>query len=391
MDHGIPGRFEDLLQDLQSSPSFQSWIEDLIEERVDERLRREQNNRFALVSVRENDSLAQAVAQHLGKPLVEMDRFTFGDGEKKIVVKENLRGKHVYVIATIGLGEDPDVSLANTLKVVTTLKTTCKVPEITVVAPCLWYQAQDKAHARREPISVRNVADDLIRRGMDHIIVTSLHAEQIEIAFNSFDHLKMEPLFADYLERHMTEQFVFVSPDEGGVRMREDLVKNTGKDRIAGIASVHQLRDRDAIGKKNVLELIGDVEGKTVVILDDMLRSGSTMFNAGTAAKNAGAKRVIGMATHFYGFSNADGTFGQRLVNSDVDELIVTNTRGEALDRVKDGTLLRQRMTVLDVSPYIARAVRSYHMGDTVKEMLRDVDHGGLYRIAHRAEKNSEV
>lgn len=378
----------DVLIELRRNQRFRSWLEDIIEERVDERLRREQNNRFALVSVRDNDSLAQAVAEHLGKPLVDMDRFTFGDGEKKIVVKENLRGKHVYVIATIGLNEDPDVSLANTLKVVTTLHTTCKVREITVVAPCLWYQAQDKAHARREPISVRNVADDLIRRGMDHIIVTSLHAEQIEIAFASFDHLKMEPLFANYIEKYRSsEQLVFMSPDEGGVRMREELVKNIDSELVAGIASVHQLRDRDAIGKKNVLELIGDVKDKTVVVLDDMLRSGSTMFNAATAAKKAGAKRVIGIATHFYGFSNADGTFGQRLVNSDLDELIVTNTRGEALDRVRDGTLLRQRMTVLDVSPYIARAVRSYHMGDTVKEMLSGIDRDSLYRIAHRAEK----
>lgn len=377
-----------IVEELQRSGQFQAWLDGVIEERVDERLRREQNNRFALVSVRENDSLAQAVANHLGKPLVEMERQTFGDGEKKIIIRENLRGKHVYVISTIGLGEDPDVSLANTLKVVTTLATTCKVREITVVAPCLWYQAQDKAHARREPISVRNVADDLIRRGMDHIMVTALHAEQIEIAFESFDHLKMEPLFATYISQNSDTPLVFVAPDEGGVRMREELIKNVDPELIAGVASVSQLRDRDEVGKKNVLELVGDVEGKTVVILDDMLRSGSTMFNAAKAAKDAGAVKVIGMATHFYGFSNADGTFGQRLVNSELDALIVTNSRGEALERVQDGTLLRQRMTVLDISPYLARAMRSYHMGDTVKEMLLGMsDRSDLYTIAHEAEQ----
>lgn len=404
---------DDVLIGLYKNRHFRSWLEDVIEERVDERLRREQNSRFALVSVRDNDSLAQAVANQLGKPLVEMERQIFGDGEKKIIIRENLRGKHVFVISTMGLGEDPDISLANTLKVVTTLHTTCKVREITVVAPCLWYQAQDKAHARREPISVRNVADDLIRRGMNHIIVTSLHAEQIEIAFESFDHLKMEPVFGNYINEHVgfqahafTERhparypnlekdsvsygyvphLVFMAPDEGGVRMREELIKNTNPNLIAGVASVAQLRDRDRADKKQTLELIGDVEGKTVIILDDMLRSGSTMFNAAKVAKEAGAKRVIGMATHFYGFSNADGTFGQRLVNSDVDRLIVTNTRGEALERVKEGTLLRQKMTVLDVSPYLARAMRSYHMGDTVKEMLKDMDRKNLYTIAHKAE-----
>lgn len=374
---------------LIADQTFQAWLESLIEERVDERLRRERNNRFALVSVRENDSLAQAVSEYLDKPLVHMERLTFGDGEKKVVIRENLRGKHVYVISTIGLGEDPDVSLANTLKVVTTLHTTCKVPEITVVAPCLWYQAQDKAHARREPISVRNVANDLINRGMSHIIVVALHSEQIEIAFESFDHLKTEPLFASYIEQRATpgQNFVLLSPDEGGVRMKEELHRNLNSELVAGQASVHQLRDREVVDRKAMLELIGDVDGRAVIILDDMIRSGSTMFNAATAAKRAGATKVIGMATHFYGFSNAEGTFGQRLINSDLDELIVTNTRGEALDRIREGTLLCQRMTVLDIAPYLARAIRSYHMGDTVKEMIKGTSCKGLYAVAHRAEK----
>ena len=130
-------------------------LKELIDERVREALIQEKENSIALISVRENDCLATRIAARLGKPLINMDIVTFGDGEKKCWIKENLRGRHVYVISTIGLNEDPDVSLANTMKVLSALKRTCKVKTINVIAPCLWYQAQDKAHSRREPITVR--------------------------------------------------------------------------------------------------------------------------------------------------------------------------------------------------------------------------------------------
>ncbi|MEM7231358.1 MAG: ribose-phosphate pyrophosphokinase-like domain-containing protein, partial [Planctomycetota bacterium] len=215
------------LENLQGDPEFRLWLERIIEDKVREEVARvrekEFRERFALISIREDDSLANAIAQRLGKTLVPIDLVTFGDGEKKTVIHENLRDKDVYVIATIGEDEDPDVSLANTLKVVSTLRRTCKVRQINVVAPCLWYQAQDKTHARRETIAVRDVAEDLVRRGMNHIIVVCLHAEQIEIAFDSFDHLKTEPIFGDYLGRNFCakgESLVLISPDDGGVRMR---------------------------------------------------------------------------------------------------------------------------------------------------------------------------
>lgn len=364
-------------------------IRPMIEEVVEQKMQKEKDKNLALVSVREGDSLAEALSVYLGKPLVNVERMVFGDNEKKIIIRENLRGKHVYVIASIGFKEDPDISLFNTLKFIATLHRTCKVAQISLIAPCLWYQAQDKAHARREPISVRDVADYLTSRGMNHIMVCCLHSEQIEAVFDSFDHLKTEPIFADYLDKRFyednLEQFILVAPDEGGVRMREELTLNLSPEVVAGHASVLQIRSRDVADHKKMIELIGDVEGKTVVILDDMLRSGSTMFNAATAAKANRAKQVIGMATHFFGFASK-GTFGQRLMDSDLDELIVTNTRGEAVERVKETPLLRKCMTVLDISPYLAKAIRGNHVGDTIKEMLSGIDRSELYAVAHKAE-----
>ena len=105
---------------LQDDPEFRSWIERLIEDKIDEQLRINETRRFlesfALISVRPKDPLAISIAKHLGKSLVDAELLTFGDGEKKTVIKENLRGKHAFVIATVGHGEGPDVTLANTCK-----------------------------------------------------------------------------------------------------------------------------------------------------------------------------------------------------------------------------------------------------------------------------------
>ena len=209
---------------------------------------------------------------------------------------------------------------------------------------CLWYLAQDKTHARREPITVRDVADDLLRRGMNHIMVIELHAEQIEIAFDSFDHMKMAPLFADYIEHRFggkENSIVLISPDDGGVRTREELHKNLNGQLIAGQASVHQLRKRKSIDEKELLDFVGQVEGKTGLSLDDMMRSGTTMFQAASAAKKAGASRVVGIATHFYGIDSTNqGTFEERLLASDLDELIVSTTRPYIAERVQRSCLL---------------------------------------------------
>jgi ribose-phosphate pyrophosphokinase len=380
--------------DFQGDPQFRSWLERFVEDKVEEMMEADRERRFresfALLAARPGDPLAHSIARILGKKLVEVEVFIFGDGEKKPVIHENLSGKHVYVISTVGSGEDPDVSFANTCRLVSTLRRTCKVNRINVVAPCLWYQAQDKTHARREPISVRDVADDITRRGMDHIMVMELHSEQIEIAFNSFDHLKVTPIVGHYLTRRFQdarEKVVLISPDDGGVRTREDLFKNMNPECIAGQAAVHQLRVRGSLNQKDILDFVGDVRGKTGVIYDDMIRSGTTMFQAAAEAKKRGARQVIGAVGHFYGFASKGKSFEEKLVESDLDELIVTNTRPDQFQEAMERPGLRSKLTLMDLSPYLARAIRNYQSGGTVKDLIYRVpDRADLYQVVHVAD-----
>lgn len=382
------------VSELQNDPRFRVWLERLIEDRIQESLARETERRFrnsfALISVRKDDRLARGVAEFLGKRLVDYELLVFGDGEKKTVINENLSGKQVYVISTVGEKEDPDVSFANTCKVISTLSRTCKTTRINVVAPCLWYQAQDKTHARREPISVRDVADDISRRGMDHIIVVELHSEQIEIAFSSFDHLKITPIVGDYLNRRFEKSgqpFVLISPDDGGVRMREDLYKNLDPRSVAGQAAVHQLRVRGGLDEKQLIDFVGDMNGHVGVIFDDLLRSGSTLFQAAKAAKDHGASKVIAAVAHFYGFGSKGRSFEEKLMESAVDELIVTNTRPDFVNHLAESPGYRAKLTVLDIAPYIARAIRNYQTGGTIKEMIHRVgDRSEFYRVIRQAE-----
>ncbi len=380
--------------DFRHDPQLRVWLERLIEDKVNDALEQERDRRFresfALVSVRKDDRLAEGIAAALGKRLVRSEVFVFGDGEKKPVIYENLAGKHIYVIATVGEGEDPDVSFANTCKIVSTLERTCKVAQINLVAPCLWYQAQDKTHSRREPISVRDVADDLLHRGMNHIMVMELHSEQIEIAFNSFDHLKITPIFGDFLDRRFERDhvpLVLISPDDGGVRTREDLYKNMNAEYIAGQAAVHQLRVRGGVDRKDLIDFVGDVDGRVGVIFDDLIRSGSTLFQAAEAAKRHGATRVVAACAHFFGFDGGGKTFEKKLMESAVDELIVTNTRPDFVDKLLDRPGYRSKMTVLDIAPYLARAIRNYQSGGTVKDMIQRVsDRREFYDVVHLAE-----
>jgi phosphoribosylpyrophosphate synthetase len=143
---------------------------------------------------------------------------------------------------------------------------------------------------------------------------------------------------------------------------------------------------RGQVDAKEVLEFVGDVEDRVGVIFDDMLRSGTTMFQAAAEAKKRGAKRVVGAVAHFFGFDSKGKTFEEKLDDSELDELIITNTRPDYFAKVLDAPNLRAKITLLDISPYLDQAIRNYLTGGTVKDMSQRVpDRRDLYQVLHAA------
>ncbi len=362
------------------------------------------NADFCILPGRKDDPLAKEISQYLNKEITPVDFIRFRGkgilgGETKQVIDQNLRGKFAYIIWSILNTND---ELVQVFQIISTVKRTGKAHHAVLVMPDYPYARQDKSHARRECISARLVGDLLEAAGLDHVITMTLHSEQIEGFFRSVDHLKEVPLMADYFSNRFEalckrislapdpDNFVVMAPDEGGVRRAEEFGRNvsgwTGQ-----MAFAMQQRDRRTLHKKDLLGVVGDVEGKIVAIPDDILASGSTLFNAARAAKQAGAVHVIGFCAHALGFDSVSGEgkllrdFSTALTESDLDELVVTDSRPDFAEDVLADKQMRRKVSIISIVPYIGEAIRRDISGDTIKEMIRSTNIRDLYYEKHRA------
>ena len=362
------------------------------------------NADFCILPGRKEDPLAMEVSKYLEKELAPVDFIRFRGkgilgGETLQVVKENLRGKFAYIVWSILNTND---ELIQIFQLISTVKRNGKAQSAVLVMPDYPYARQDKSHARRECISARLVGDLLEAAGLDHVITMTLHSEQIEGFFRSVDHLKEVPLMAHYFSNRYEEickrtgleanpdNFLVMAPDEGGVRHAEEFGRN-----VSGwngqMAFAMQQRDRRALHKKDMLGVVGDVEGKIVAIPDDILASGSTLFNAAGAAKKAGAAHVIGFCAHALGFDSVSQEgelirdFSTALDESALDELVVTDSRPDFAEDVLADEQMRRKVSILSIVPYIGEAIRRDIQGDTIREMIRSTNIRDLYYEKHRA------
>jgi ribose-phosphate pyrophosphokinase len=362
------------------------------------------NSEFTILPGRPGDPLAREVGQYLGAELAPVEFIRFRGkgilgGETKQVIDQNLRGKAAYIVWSILNTND---ELVQVLQLISTVKRTGKANYTVLVTPDYPYARQDKSHARRECISARLIGDLLDVAGLDHIITMSLHSEQIEGFAKSLDHLKDVPLMASYFSgryedlckkiglKPARENFAIMAPDQGGVRRAEEFGRNvpgwTGQ-----MAFAMQQRDRTTLHKKDMLGVVGDVDGKIVVIPDDILASGSTLFNAARAAKAVGAAHVVGFCAHALGFDSvsSDGqvvqTFSTALSESALDELVVTDSRPDFVEETLADPRMRSKVSVVSIVPYLAEAIRRDLRGDTIKEMIRSTNIQDLYYEKHRA------
>jgi ribose-phosphate pyrophosphokinase len=287
--------------------------------------------------------LAEEVGKVLGVAPVPTAAYDFANGEIFVRFEESVRGCDAFVMqshaAPINTWVMEQLLMVDALK-------RASAKRITVVMPFYPYARQDKKHRGREPISARLIADLFKTAGADRLMSVDLHTAQIQGFFDGpVDHLFALPLLADYVaDKYDPSNMTVVSPDSGRVRVAERWT-----DRLGGcpLAFIHKTRDPLVANQVVANRVVGDVQGRVCVVVDDMIDTGGTITKAADVLYEAGAADVLVAATH----GVLSGPAIDRLKNSRVSETIVTNT----LPIVEDSRF--DKLTVLSIAPLIARAI----------------------------------
>ena len=311
---------------------------------------------LVLASGRAHPELAQEVADELGTELLPMSAYDFANGEIYVRSGESVRGKDIFVIQAHPAPLNN--WLMEQLLMIDSFKR-ASAKRITAVAPFYPYARQDKKGRGREPISARLVADLLKTAGADRIMSVDLHTAQIQGFFDGpVDHLFAVPLLADYIRSRVdTDEITVVSPDTGRVRVAEQWAERLGG---APLAFVHKSRDLTVPNQAVSKQVVGQVEGRTCVLIDDMIDTGGTIAGAVRVLKEAGAKDVIIAATHAV-FSDPAA---QRLAECGAREIVVTNTLPIPAGKRFDS------LTVLSIASLIARAIREVFEDGSVTSLF---------------------
>jgi ribose-phosphate pyrophosphokinase len=316
----------------------------------------ENHKSLMLFSGRAFPALAEEIGDALGVSPTPTDAYDFASGEIYVRYNESVRGSDAFIVQSMTAPINQWVM--ETLLMIDALKRG-SAKRITVVVPFYPYARQDKKHRGREPISARLVADMMKTAGADRILTVDLHTAQIQGFFDGpVDHLFAMDLLADYVrDRYDGRQMTVVSPDSGRVRLAERWTE-----RLNGcpLAFIHKTRDTSRPNEVAVNRVVGDVEGRVCVTVDDIIDSGGTITKAADALFEAGAADVIVAATH--GVLSDPAT--ERLKNSRISEVILTNTLPIPTDKQLD------KITVLSIAPLIARAIREVFADGSVTTLF---------------------
>ena len=310
---------------------------------------------LVLVSGRAHPALAEAVAKELGTELVPTETRTFANGEIYARYGDSVRGCDAFVMQSHGTPINE--WLMEQLIMVDALKR-ASAKRITVVAPFYPYARQDKKGRGREPISARLVADLFKAAGANRIMSVDLHAAQIQGFFDGpVDHLFAMPVLLEHFQKQLDPAtLTVVSPDMGRVRVADIWSDKLG----APLAIIHKRRDPKVPNQVSVHEIVGDVEGRVCLLVDDLIDTGRTIAKAAEALKANGATGVVVAATHAV-FSDP----AVEVLQSDViDQVVVTDTLPLDKDKHWD------RLTVLPIAPLLARAIREVFEDGSVTSMF---------------------
>jgi ribose-phosphate pyrophosphokinase len=300
-----------------------------------------------------NPALASEICEFLALPLGNASAKTFADGEIYLQVQENVRGADVFVVQPTS--KPVDRNLMELLLMIDALKR-ASADRITAVLPYYGYARQDRKDKPRVPISAKLVAKLLERAGADRILALDLHAAQIQGFFDiPVDHLFAMPVMIDYLRPLQTEATIVVSPDAGGVERARAFAK-----RMTVPLAIIDKR-RDDVNVAEVMHIIGDVEGRECLIVDDLIDTAGTLVNSAAALLKAGAVSVIAVATHAVLSPPAIA----RIQKSDIKEVVLTNSIPLAEEARACG-----KIRTLSVAPLLARAIQSIHEETSVSRLF---------------------
>jgi len=312
-------------------------------------------NNLMFFSGRAYPELAEEVASHLGVEITPTKLTDFANGEIYARYLESVRGCDAFVIqshtAPINKWIMEQLIMVDALK-------RASAKRITVVMPFFGYARQDKKGRGREPITARLMADLFRAAGADRLMSVDLHTSQIQGFFDGpVDHLFALPVLSGYLGgKFDPERTTIVSPDTGRVRLAERWADQLG----TPVAFIHKRRDLDVANQVKVFEVVGQVKGRTCVLIDDMIDTGGTICKAADALYEQGAVDVVAAATHAV-FS---GPAVDRLKNSAISEVVVTNTLPIPEENRFD------KLTVLSIAPMIARAITEVFTNGSVTSLF---------------------
>lgn len=311
------------------------------------------DSKLKLFTCNSNPELSAEIAREIGIPLGAAKVSRFSDGEIRIDVEESVRGCDVFVIQSTC---DPvNENLMEVLVMVDALKR-ASAQTINMVMPYYGYARQDRKARARDPITAKLVANLIETAGADRVIAMDLHATQLQGFFDiPVDHLLGVPIIAKYFQSKELSDVVVVSPDHGGVIRARKLADLLG----APIAIIDKRRPEPNVSE--VMNIVGDIEGKTTIIIDDIIDTAGTICLAASALKEGGAKEVYACCTH----PVLSGPALERLERAPIKEVVVTNTiplNPECLSKVK----------VLSVAPLIAQAIVRIHKQLSISTLFDD-------------------
>ena len=308
---------------------------------------------FALSSSIE---LAKEIVAELGLPLGECEVKHFADGEIMVELGQSVRGKHVYIVQSTC--NPVSTNLMEVLIAIDACKR-ASAAHITVIMPYFGYARQDRKAKARDPISAKLVADLITAAGADRVLTMDLHAAQIQGFFNiPLDHLLGSPLLISYLKKRIganIKDYVVVSPDLGSVTRARNFTARLG----CPLAIIDKRRQRANVSE--VMNIIGDVSGKKIILVDDMIDTAGTLCNAAVALREkGGAAEIMACATH----AVLSGPAVERIKNSPIDELVLLDTIPMPEEK------MLPNFTILPTAPLFAEAIERIYEDKPVSPMF---------------------